>query len=137
MFLLKKVYAYLMAVALTFTVSSCGVFSPASQSTMPETENTSQDFNVMVPEMLELEPGFSTLQYDGDYGFDAFLTQGGASSDQEVLQFVHTFLSGDDARTRSGDIDLGVDASGDFFGCSTISVENTEGGYWFGRNFDW
>lgn len=142
MFLLKKVFAYLMALALTFMMSSCGFFSPASQSAMPEPKNTSQDFttqdfNVMEPKMSELEPGFSTLQYDGDYGFDAFLTQGGASSDQEVLQFLHTFLFGDDARTRSGDVDSGVDANGDFFGCSTISVENTEGGYWFGRNFDW
>lgn len=30
-----------------------------------------------------------------------------------------------------------ISFEGDAFGCSTISVENSEGGYYFGRNFDW
>ena len=31
----------------------------------------------------------------------------------------------------------GISFEGEAFGCSTISVGNTEGGYYFGRNFDW
>ncbi len=42
------------------------------------------------------------------------------------------FLTG----TMLGSAD-GLSFEGDAFGCSTISVENTDGGYYFGRNFDW
>lgn len=78
--------------------------------------------------VTELESGFSTVRFEGDDGFEAFLNQGGAASDREVLQF----LTG----TMLGSAE-GLSFEGDAFGCSTISVENTKGGYYFGRNFDW
>lgn len=78
--------------------------------------------------VTELEPGFLTVRFEGDDKFEAFLEQGGAASDREVLQF----LTG----TMLGSTE-GLSFEGDAFGCSTISVENTEGGYYFGRNFDW
>ena len=78
--------------------------------------------------ITELESGFSAVRFEGNDGFDAFLDQGGAESDREVLQF----LTG----TMLGSAE-GLSFEGDAFGCSTISVENTEGGYYFGRNFDW
>ncbi len=78
--------------------------------------------------VTELESGFSTISFEGDDQFEAFLNQGGASSDRDVLQF----LTG----TMLGSAD-GLSFEGDAFGCSTISVENSEGGYYFGRNFDW
>lgn len=78
--------------------------------------------------VTELESGFSVVRFEGNDGFDAFLDQGGAESDQEVLQFL--------AGTMLGSAE-GLSFEGDAFGCSTISVENTEGGYYFGRNFDW
>ena len=78
--------------------------------------------------VTELESGFSVVRFEGDDGFDAFINQGGAESDREVLQFLTgTMLSSAEGLTFEGDA----------FGCSTISVENTEGGYYFGRNFDW
>lgn len=80
------------------------------------------------PEVTELESGFSAVRFEGDDGFEAFLNQGGAESDKEVLQFLTGTMLGS-AR--------GLNFAGDAFGCSTISVENTEGGYYFGRNFDW
>ena len=76
----------------------------------------------------ELESGFSAVRFEGDDGFEAFLNQGGAESDRKVLQF----LTG----TMLGSAE-GVSFEGDAFGCSTISVENIGGGYYFGRNFDW
>lgn len=78
--------------------------------------------------VTELESGFSVVRFAGDDGFEKFLNRGGAESDREVLQF----LTG----TMLGSAE-GLTFEGDAFGCSTISVENTEGGYYFGRNFDW
>lgn len=78
--------------------------------------------------VTELETGFSAVLVEGNYGFDDFLKQGGAESDGEVLQFLagRMFGSADGLSFESG-----------AFGCSTISVENVDGGYYFGRNFDW
>lgn len=43
----------------------------------------------------ELESGFSAVRYDGDYGFDHFLSSGGASSDREVVEYLaNNLLSG-------------------------------------------
>ena len=76
----------------------------------------------------ELESGFSAVRFEGEDGFDAFLSRGGAESDREVLQFLTETIVGSAE---------GLSFEGGAFGCSTISVENTEGGYYFGRNFDW
>ena len=78
--------------------------------------------------VTELEPGFSAVRFEGDDEFDAFMDQGGAKSDREVLQFL--------TETMVGSVE-GLSFEGDAFGCSTISVGNTGGGYYFGRNFDW
>lgn len=81
----------------------------------------------LTEEIMELENGFSAVRYDGDYGFDRFLSEGGASSDQEVVGFLtENLLSG---------MDVGF--SGNVFGCSTIAVQNSDGESLFGRNFDW
>lgn len=75
-----------------------------------------------------LENGISTVRYDGDYGFDQFLTQGGADSDSVVLKFLTENLISDSQ---------GLQMQNSSFGCSTISAKNRDGGYLFGRNFDW
>ncbi|MCM1135786.1 MAG: linear amide C-N hydrolase [Clostridium sp.] len=81
----------------------------------------------LTEKIMELEKGFSAVRYDGDYGFDKFLAEGGASSDKEAADFVaNSLLSG---------ADLGF--SGAPFGCSTIAVQSAEGEALFGRNFDW
>ncbi|MCM1560569.1 MAG: C45 family autoproteolytic acyltransferase/hydrolase [Butyrivibrio sp.] len=78
-------------------------------------------------EIVELEKGFSAVRYDGDYGFDKFLSEGGASSDQEVVSFLtENLLSGMEIRFN-----------GNIFGCSTIAVQTADGESLFGRNFDW
>ena len=65
--------------------------SGRSEDPMKDSENSStaqiisdtEELNLVSPtsEIVELEDGFSTVRYDGDYGFDGFLAQGGASSD--------------------------------------------------------
>lgn len=70
----------------------------------------------------------SVVQYEGNYGFDEFLNQGGADSDEKVAQFLMESLSESSINLLFG---------GNPFGCSTLSVAGSDGGYLFGRNFDW
>ena len=78
--------------------------------------------------IVKLEEGLFAVRYDGDYGFDGFIDQGGASSDGEVIAYLaENLLSG---------LNLG-DLLGGVFGCSTIAVQSPEGDALFGRNFDW
>ena len=78
--------------------------------------------------IVELEEGLFAVRYDGDYGFDGFIAQGGASSDGEIIAYLaDNLLSG----LNLGDLLDGV------FGCSTIAVQSPEGDALFGRNFDW
>lgn len=76
-------------------------------------------------EITELETGLSMVQYEGEYGFDTFLEQGGAASDVDVAAYITSLLAQE------------IHMEGVPFGCSTLSVENQDGGYLFGRNFDW
>ncbi|MDE5859313.1 MAG: choloylglycine hydrolase, partial [Oscillospiraceae bacterium] len=90
--------------------------------------DSADNFVSVTSEIAELELGFSAVRYDGDYGFDLFLEQGGADSDQAVLQFLNNNMFQGNS---------GLQIGGDAFGCSTVSVKNANGGYFFGRNFDW
>lgn len=92
--------------------------------------NVISDDNSIKPTAQEtkLEDGFSTVRYEGDYGFDKFIKQGGASSDTEVIKFLsQNMLFGAD--------NLSLKTGG--FGCSTLSAKSPEGNALFGRNFDW
>lgn len=78
--------------------------------------------------VTELEAGLSAVAFEGDDGFDEFLEQGGAASDEAVTAFVSEQLL-----TGLPELIFG----GNPFGCSTLSVKGVNGGYLFGRNFDW
>ena len=123
---------------IRFTLACLLVIS-AGCGTVPngdaDMENTNVDRNdptinevALTTEIEKLESGFSAVCYDGDYAFDLFLEQGGADSDQGVLRFLTDTLLG-------GNTGLRMDSGA--FGCSTLSVANDDGGYFFGRNFDW
>ncbi|MBE6233189.1 MAG: linear amide C-N hydrolase [Bacteroidales bacterium] len=64
-----------------------------------------------------------TFEYEGDYGFKAFLEQGGAKTDAEMAAYIAGFLS-------KGYMKTGVQTPE--AGCSTIASEGL-----FCRNFDW
>ncbi len=67
-----------------------------------------------------------TMTYLGDYGLDDFLAQGGASNDNELLDFLmQKLLKGLPLRFDIPDL-----------GCSTFAAETPEGDAIFGRNFD-
>ena len=94
-----------------------------------ENEKGSRDENAVrvtpTSEITELETGLSMVRYEGEYGFDTFLEQGGAGSDADVAAYITSLLAQE------------IHMEGTPFGCSTLSVENEAGGYQFGRNFDW
>ena len=91
-------------------------------------EQEQNDDVLLTSQIIRLEDGFFAVRYDGDDGFDAFLSQGGAASDSEVVDYLaNNMLSG---------LNVG-DLLGDIFGCSTLSVQSPEGDRLFGRNFDW
>ena len=74
-----------------------------------------------------LEKGLVAVRFDGESGFDAFLESGGAKNDAELLDFYKNY-------TGHMNTDLGIKSRG--FGCNVVSAPNVNGGYWFGRNFD-
>lgn len=94
-----------------------------------ENEKANRDKNAVqitpTSEIAELETGLSMVRYEGEYGFDTFLEQGGAASDTDVAAYITSLLAQE------------IHMEGTPFGCSTLSVENQDGGYLFGRNFDW
>ena len=105
--------------------------SRTEEETITEEENEkgNKDENTVritpTSEITELEAGLSTVRYEGDYGFDTFLEQGGAGSDTDVAAYITSLLAQE------------IYMEGAPFGCSTLSVKNRGGEYLFGRNFDW
>ncbi|MCM1262588.1 MAG: C45 family autoproteolytic acyltransferase/hydrolase [Butyrivibrio sp.] len=117
---MKKSILMILTFGMIFSMAGCGY---------GQTEALFSADTDVVPmgEIMELEKGFSAVRYDGDYGFDKFLSEGGASSDQEVIGFLTENLL--------SDTDIGF--NGNIFGCSTIAVQSEDGESLFGRNFDW
>lgn len=79
-------------------------------------------------EISKLDDGLSVVRYEGEYGFEQFLEQGGADSDAGVAEYLTKNLSSVGLKLLFGE---------NPFGCSTLSVPCSTGGYLFGRNFDW
>lgn len=136
---MKKTKCWIGTFAAVLLLAGCGNSSPAQTAQSAGQEPEGADSAESMPqeakeyiqadsEIRELESGFSVVRFEGDDGFGDFLDQGGAESDRGVLEFL--------AGTMLGSAE-GLSFEGEAFGCSTISVENAEGGYYFGRNFDW
>ena len=109
---MKTQLMLLTALAITGLITGCAENTDISQ------EN----------EIMKLEDGFSAVSYEGDYWFDDFLGQGGASSDAGVIDFLTKHITTGESRPA-------FQTGG--FGCSTLSVKSPEGEALFGRNFDW
>ena len=78
----------------------------------------------------KLEDGLYSMEFVGDYGFDDFLTGGGAKSDGEVADYLVSLLSHGLYKGNSN-------AQTGGFSCSTIYTQDENGTYFFGRNYDW
>jgi len=68
------------------------------------------------------------MEVDGDYHFEEFLENGGASSDGEVSAFLTNCISKGFYQ---------VDVTNEGPACSTISALDHQNSHVFGRNFDW
>ena len=88
-------------------------------------------FVVAARSIRKLQDGLYVMEYRGDYGFDAFLEQGGAADDSAVADYLIGFLSGGFYRKADNELKPGD------YGCSTVCVKDKEGNVYFGRNFDW
>lgn len=98
----------------------------SSQSSDAISDKTSPAIT-LTDKITQLESSLSAVKTEGDCGFEKFLENGGASSDEEVVRYVTSVVS------NAGGLSFGNMP----FGCSTISVKSKSGGYLFGRNFDW
>ncbi len=58
-------------------------------------EETGKEFITADNTITELDDGFSAVRFDGDYGFEGFLSQGGAKSDAEVIKYLASKLASD------------------------------------------
>ncbi len=88
-------------------------------------------FVVAARSIHKLQDGLYVMEYRGDYGFDAFLAQGGAADDSAVADYLIGFLSGGFYKKADNEIKPGD------FGCTTVCVKDQNGAVYFGRNFDW
>ena len=78
----------------------------------------------------KLSDGLYYMEYDGDYGFDEFLSKGGAEDQSDVANYVIFFLSGGFVALENEEVSFD-------FGCSTLTTKKTGGSYVMGRNFDY
>ncbi len=129
---MKKRLLLVFTLLIVFALTGCNGMQPIQKSTGAENmeeEKADMELTDIVPsgKITELEDGLSAVRYEGGYGFDEFLSGGGASSDGEVIEFLTENLL--------GNLDLGF--AGEIFGCSTIKAQNADGEVLFGRNFDW
>lgn len=141
----KVLIGLLLLLGVSEVLSGCGKFPGQLAETLEQTiqnqkaaledktgeeqqkEGRNKNAVTIIPdkEIRELENGFSAVRYEGEYGFEAFLDQGGADSDADVAAYITSLLAQE------------IHMEGTPFGCSTLSVKNLDGGYLFGRNFDW
>lgn len=87
-------------------------------------------FIIAAQSIEKLEDGLYSMEYTGDYGFDEFLQQGGATSDGAVSEFLTEYLS-------HGFYRMDTEVKTGNFSCSTICVSSENGSTIFGRNYDW
>lgn len=73
----------------------------------------------------EIDDGLYYMEYEGDYGFDEYIRQGGSSSDSEMAEYIISFLSKGFYKTE-------VETKPNDYGCTAVTD-----GTFMGRNFDW
>lgn len=72
--------------------------------------------------------GIYTLDYSADYKLDQLLEEGGASNEEELVQYI--------LRIMLKGLPIKIDYQIPELGCSTFIAQTPEKGYIFGRNFD-
>lgn len=127
----KKIYTGMALIAMLILSTGCSnnnqeELKESLENNMSNTVKSTFELS-SISEITELENGLSAVTFKGDYGFDKFISEGGASSDKEIINFLKNNLISD----------INIDFNENLFGCSTLSAETPNGEKLFGRNFDW
>lgn len=92
------------AVVCTLMLTACGNSPESGNSSSSVTTDIQTDSSgaetVKIEETVsgditELESGLSYAEFEGDYQFDKFLSEGGAESDMSVIAFLGKNMLGD------------------------------------------
>ena len=78
----------------------------------------------------KLNDGLYYMEYEGDYGFDEFISNGGAENQADLVNYLVFFMSG-------GFVELEKEEVSFDFGCSTLTTKSSDSSYVMGRNFDY
>ena len=73
----------------------------------------------------KIDDGLYYMEWKGEYGFDEFLSQGGAESDSKMAEYIISFLT-------KGFYRPSIEEKDKAYGCSALTS-----GAIFGRNFEW
>ena len=123
----KKVNIFISLLLTMSIMFGCSQKQGESKDIMKNKTAESMTNVKTTSEIKQLEDGLSAVTFKGDYGFDKYINDGGASSDKDVINFLkNTVLSNAD-----------MEFKGSIFGCGTISAVNSNNDKMFGRNFDW
>lgn len=121
-----------LTTAVTTTAETTASTTEATTESTTESTTTARDVPITAltanGEIKTIEKDFSISSYSGDYGFDDFIKEGGAKSDEELTNYLMTYVL-----TNKIDLLLGYMGGG----CSTISAHDKNGNQYFGRNYDW
>jgi len=104
----------------------------------PEDEKDYEVVDIHVEKYMQKigDTTYRTIEYDGDYGFDEFLAQGGAKTELDYVQFI-LGRTGINLPLLNNNVE-GVEFPTPIDACSAFSVQNeNQDGYYFGRNYDW
>ncbi|MBQ2943487.1 MAG: linear amide C-N hydrolase [Ruminococcus sp.] len=115
---IKTVIIIIVAIILSATITT-GIFGYAMFA----------DKISAAGSVKKLEHNLYYMEYEGNYGFEEFLQNGGASSESEMAAYLISFMSGGFWKNEPEDVSLD-------FGCSTLTTNTAEGTI-MGRNFDW
>lgn len=115
--MLKKILKVFLVIVVVL-VLIIGVIAAGAWSMFGEKVTAAQT-------VQELEEGLYYVEYQGDYGFEGFLENGGASSEAAMAEYITFFLS-------NGFMKAGTNPVSQDMGCSTLTVNGL-----MGRNFDW
>ncbi len=92
-----------------------------------------------VKSMKQIDDGVFYLEFEGDYGLDEYLSNGGGKSVGDLINFITKSLKKGTWSSPRNKSESEVKISLGDFGCASLSAKNADscGGMIFGRNYDW
>ncbi len=92
-----------------------------------------------VKSLSKISEGVFFLEYEGDYGFDKYLSKGGSRTPEELTSFISGELKKGNWTSPDKKTLRQLKITSSDFGCSSISVKNSASGTGrlYGRNYDW